>query len=94
VFQIRHHAWVTTGDRALDAGTLMTVDQAYEAAYRFVAQYYERERIEPFMLMLVAMRPRKDLYKTNDPASWSDWQQCVRLTLAGAPLPTPSPVAD
>jgi hypothetical protein len=87
VFQIRQYGLVTTGEESLDARMMITVDQAYEAAYRFVAQYYERERIEPFMLMLVAMEPRKDLYRTNDPASWSDWQQCVRSTLDGAPLP-------
>ena len=69
----------------------LTTRQAYEAAYRFVAQYYDRERIEPFLLMLVAMEPVADHALTNDPASWEDWQECVRRTLAGEPLPELSP---
>lgn len=68
----------------------LTTEQAYEAAYRFVAQYYERERIVPFMLMLKAMAPTADSLRTNDPASWSDWLHCVDETLAGNPLPQPS----
>jgi hypothetical protein len=52
--------------------SLLTVEQAYEAAYRFVAQYYERERIVPLMLMLTAMTPTTDRERTNDPASWPD----------------------
>jgi hypothetical protein len=74
---------------------MLTAGQAYEAAYRFVAQYYGRERIVPFMLMLVAMEPRGDLYRTNDPASWEDWMRCVQETLTKAPLPDlPPPAAD
>ncbi len=74
--------------------TRLTVGQAYEAAYRFVAQYYERERIVPLMLMLHAMRPVDDHYLTNDPASWSDWERCVQETLHGEPLPSPSAADD
>ncbi len=42
-----------------EAGTepLLTRSQAYEAAYRFVWQYTEREPIVPFMLMLSSMEP-------------------------------------
>jgi hypothetical protein len=78
---------VTTGNRSVERGPTLTERQAYEAAYRFVAQYYDRERIAPFMLMLVAMEPQADQCATNDPASWADWQRCVRETLGGAPLP-------
>lgn len=35
----------------------LTVSQPFEAAYRFVWQYMEREPIEPFVPMLVAMEP-------------------------------------
>ena len=38
----------------------LTTEQAYEAAYRFVAQYNERERIVPLMLMLTSLRPTPD----------------------------------
>ena len=68
---------------------LMTAtSHGYEAAYRFVWQYYEREPdSETLALMLVAMEPTHDAAVTNDPASWDDWQRCVRETLAGAPVP-------
>ena len=66
----------------------LTATQAYEAAYRFVWQYYEREPAsESLALMLVAMEPASDAARTNDPASWEDWQRCVRETLAGAEVP-------
>src|SRR5688572_25350599 len=70
------------------ADKTMTIVQAYEAAFRFVFQYYEREApSEPLELMLVAMEPAADYARTNDPASWSDWEQCVAATLRGDPLP-------
>ncbi len=72
----------------------LTVEQAYEAAYRFVAQYYGRERIAPLMLMLQSMRPTEDWERTNDPASWNDWLRCVDETTAGNPLPQLLPPRD
>jgi hypothetical protein len=67
----------------------LTTEQAYEAAFRFVAQYFGREPdSESLMLMLVAMEPVADVARTNDPASWSDWLACVSDTLANAPLPS------
>ncbi len=71
----------------MDAPAL-TQEQAYEAAFRFVAQYLAREpSSESLMLMLVAMEPVSDEAKTNDPASWSDWLRCVSETLSNQPLP-------
>ena len=64
----------------------LTYDQAYEAAYRFVWQYMEREPIDAFMLMLSSMEPLGSR-ATLDPASWHDWLACVEETLADAPLP-------
>lgn len=75
---------VTDGDLQL------TQAQAYEAAYRFVWQYNQREKTPDaasLELMVVAMEPSEDHYKTHDPASWADWLQCVRDTLDGVPLP-------
>jgi hypothetical protein len=44
-----------------------TIDQADEAAYRFVWQYYEREvSSESLALMLVAMKPVTDRARTSD----------------------------
>jgi hypothetical protein len=82
---------MTATDGSVGESPALSTHQAYEAAYRFVAQYYERERIVPLLLMLVAMEPKADHYLTNDPASWSDWEKCVELTLADAPLPVLSP---
>ena len=68
----------------------LTQAEAYEAAYRFVWQYMDREpdpdgaRLQE---MLVALEPTGDRYRTNDPASWADWLKCVRDTLDGVPLP-------
>ena len=62
----------------------------YEAAYRFVWQYNQRENAPDagsMNLMVVAMEPVDDHYRTNGPASWADWQQCVRDTLDGVRLP-------
>jgi hypothetical protein len=70
-----------------DTSTPLTPGQGYEAAYRFVAQYYEREGIVPLMLMLTSMRPTPDDARTNDPGAWSDWEKCVHETLTGSPLP-------
>jgi hypothetical protein len=72
---------------AADVPNVLTPEQGHEAIYRFVAQYYKRERIVPLMLMLTSMRPTRDEYRTNDPAAWSDWERCVQETLAGTPLP-------
>lgn len=68
--------------------TALTVEQAYEVAYRFVWQYYGREpSSESLALMLIAMEPVSDRARTNDPASWSDWGRCVAETVSGDPLP-------
>ena len=68
----------------------LTTSQAYEAAYRMVWQYMEREP-DPDSVslqeMLVALTPSADQYRTSDPALWSDWLECVEETLRGAPLP-------
>ena len=70
------------------ADLTLTVGQAYEAAYRFVWQYYEREPLsESLALLLVAMEPVRDHARTSDPASWPDWQRCVADTVDGAPVP-------
>ncbi|WP_155992785.1 hypothetical protein [Nocardioides sp. URHA0020] len=68
----------------------LTQAQAYETAYRLVWQYMDREP-DPdavsVQMMLVALEPTDDHYRTNDPASWADWLTCVQETLDGVPLP-------
>lgn len=68
---------------------LLTVSEAYEAAYRFVSQYFDRERSsEALQLMMVSMEPVNDHARTSDPASWQDWLACVD-DVGKAPLPKP-----
>jgi hypothetical protein len=69
---------------------MLTEEQAYEAAWRFVWQYRQREREparESLDLMLVHMEPVDDDARTNDPAAWEDWEQCVAETLQGVAVP-------
>lgn len=64
----------------------LTSEQAYEAAFRFVAQYYGRERDSVSLRLLLG---NMEMYPegTSDPASWADWQRCVRDTVDNRPLP-------
>ena len=66
---------------------LLSPSDAYEAAYRFVWQYAAREPDSvSLQLMLVAMQPASDGYRTDDPASWEDWLECVEA-VGRDPLP-------
>jgi hypothetical protein len=68
----------------------LTQAQAYEAAYRLIWQYMEREP-DPDAVslqeMLVSLEPTNDPARASDPAAWSDWLGCVHDTLDGLPLP-------
>jgi hypothetical protein len=65
----------------------LTSAEAYEAAYRYVWQHAEREpESVALQLMLVAMEPTADAYRTNDPAVWEDWVSCV-ADVGRAPVP-------
>lgn len=73
---------------------LLTLDEAYRATYHFINQYYQREPIVPFMLMLQSMtawaengNPRE----TSDPATWDDWMLSVRAARASEKLPEMMP---
>jgi len=70
---------------------LLTVEDAYRACYRFINQYYEREPIVPFLLMLGNMEPDEsgELRRTTDPATWRDWERSVREALESTDLPIP-----
>lgn len=81
---VPYPACVADDDRQL------TSAQAYEAAYRLIWQYMDREP-DPDAVslqeMLVSLEPTDDSARTSDPASWTDWLGCVRDTLGGVPLP-------
>ena len=69
---------------------LLTLDEAYRATFHFINQYYEREPIVPFMLMLSSMTawtPGGDPHQTSDPATWDDWMASVRAARESDHLP-------
>ena len=73
-----------------DEDGVLSVEQAYEAAFRYVMQYWARElESVSLALMAVAMEPTSDSYHSNDPASWADFLDCVRQTREQHPLPSP-----
>lgn len=69
----------------------LTLDEAYRATYHFIHQYYRREPIEPFLLMLHSMTEWEpgagDPRSTADPATWHDWMASVQAARASSQLP-------
>lgn len=84
---VRHPVLMDEGEPRL------TLDEAYRATYHFISQYYARERITPFMLMLHSMGLEADR-QTNDPATWDDWMASVEKARASPELPVPDPPLD
>jgi hypothetical protein len=72
----------------LEAGAArrLTSEQAFEAAFRLVAGYYDYERIAPILQLLEAISWPGDHPDSNGDA-WAVWQVCVQRTLDGAPRP-------
>ncbi|WP_332642034.1 hypothetical protein [Aeromicrobium sp.] len=68
----------------------LTQAQAFEAAYRYVWQYMDREpdpdRVS-LQEMLIAMEPTADSARSSDPASFRDWLECVAATQRRDPVP-------
>ena len=64
----------------------LSARQAHEAAYRFVACYYDYERSASILRLLEAISSPSD-HPRSDDETWVPWKQCVRETLDGAPLP-------
>ena len=58
--------------------------QAYEATYRYIARYYEYERLKPILRLLESTS--REGPRSNQGA-WTMWEACVRDTLEGSPLP-------
>lgn len=60
-----------------DEDGVLSVEQAYEAAYRYVMQYRAREPMsESLLFMAIAMQPDPP-YRSHDPGSWADFLDCV-----------------
>jgi hypothetical protein len=69
-----------------DQGELLSSRQAHEAAYRFVARYYDYERSEAVLRLLDAISSASE-HPHAEEGTWASWKQCVQATLDGAPLP-------
>jgi hypothetical protein len=67
-------------------GRPLSSRQAHEAAYRFVAAYYDYERIVPILQLLEAMSST-GAHSASDETRWTPWTACVQATLDGEPLP-------
>jgi hypothetical protein len=59
--------------------------QAHEVAYRFLARYYDFERIAPIRRLLEAISLQGT--EGDARAAYELWQASVQETLSGAPLP-------
>jgi hypothetical protein len=76
-----------------DGGQGLTLQHAYEAAYRLLAHYYDFERTAPLLRLLQTIAWTGGSPGSNAEA-WAVWQDCVRQTLDGAPLPELPPPWD
>jgi hypothetical protein len=79
---------MTTHDAEPVGERSLTLLQAYEAAYRFLAHYYELIPDKELFLLLGNMaiaRDDTDPPWTADPGCWGDWLRCVQATLDGEP---------
>jgi hypothetical protein len=65
---------------------LLTVDQAYLAAYQFIRQFYERDGRKPeSMFLLLSWMELEHPRMSSDPAQWDDWLKSVEAALAQQP---------
>jgi hypothetical protein len=63
---------------------LLTLDQAYRAAYYFIRQYYERDALKPESMFFLLVWMQLDAPRSSsDPAQWHDWLRSVEKSLAG-----------
>jgi ribosomal protein L1 len=60
----------------------ITEQQAFEAMYAFLNEFYERTKSQEVGALLGSMSLLPD-GKTADPTVWSDWQRCVRQAKRG-----------
>ena len=76
-----------------EQGPELSPREALEAAYRFVARYYDSERCGPILRLLEAISVSLD-----DPEEEGEdlarWRSCVVETLDGSPLPALPPRWD
>jgi len=65
---------------------LLTVDQAYLAAYEFIRQFYERDSRKPeSMFFLLTWMKLEGTRMSHDPAQWNDWVASVGLAVSTSP---------
>jgi hypothetical protein len=65
---------------------LLTVDQAYLAAYEFIRQFYERDSRKPeSMFHLLSWMQLEQPRMSSDPAQWNDWLASVGAAISLSP---------
>ena len=65
---------------------LLTVDQAYLAAYQFIRHFYERDGRRPeSMFFLLSWMELEHPRTASDPAQWEDWLKSVAEALSLRP---------
>ena len=61
---------------------LLTLDEAYVAAWYFVLQFYERDGVKPeSMFFLLDWMQLVGKRESSDPALWHDWLASVQKAL-------------
>jgi hypothetical protein len=75
---------------------LLTVDQAYLAAYEFIRQFYERDGRKPeSMFLLLSDMELEAPRMTSGPAQWHDWVSSVAKAVEpGEHSPFSEPVSQ
>jgi hypothetical protein len=66
-------------------GAILSPKQAHEVAYRFLARYYDYERVTPVLRLLEAIS--WDGWAAKVSAASELWRASVEETLEGASLP-------
>jgi hypothetical protein len=62
---------------------VLTVDQAYLAAYEFIRQFYERDSRKPVsMFHLLSWMQMEQPRESSDPAQWYDWLTSVGTAIS------------
>ncbi|MEU6851709.1 hypothetical protein ABZ901_17505 [Actinacidiphila alni] len=65
-------------EMGVDGSGMLTVEEAFRAAFRMVEQYVDLEERPDESLVLLLQ------YMESDPARWTDWLEAVRWGLANA----------
>jgi hypothetical protein len=72
---------------------ILSSEQAYQAAYRFIAKYYDYERTAPILRLLESFSATGD-DPDADTEARAMWRACVQETVDAVPVPRLPPPWD